>query len=320
MDSQLVSIIIPTFNRSHLLSDVLNSVIEQTHTHWECIIVDDGSTDDTLNILENYCNQDKRFRFYKRPNNRPKGANACRNYGFEKSKGNFVNWFDSDDIMKSDFLESKLNLMQDDLDMVFSYGAYFKDNVLDYEVSKPKVEGTILNFIKGTFYLSTPGPLWKRSFLVNKMLFDENRHKIQDIEFHFRMLIENLNFRCYEANFLFFIRRGEERISSKSGLTTRKLYDVFKYHYNALLFSDKIDKKDRQEYVYITSSKTFASLYEALIFERGFFARINTWKLYSSKIDIALKISGKTSLQKVKIYLGIFMTLIAKKGFKLMTV
>lgn len=320
MNKQLVSIIIPTFNRGHLINEALNSVLEQTHTNWECIVVDDGSTDNTSEILKSYCNQDKRFQFYKRPDDRPKGANACRNYGFEKSNGDFVNWFDSDDVMKPIFLESKLNLTQENLDAVFSYGAYFKEDILDYEISKPKIDGTVLDFVKGTFYLQTMGPLWKRSFLVDKLLFDENRNKLQDTEFYFRLLIKGAKFVFFETDFLFFLRRGEERISSKSGLTTRKLQDVFEYHYSTLNNSDKIPEHQVEEYIEVTSKKTLASLYESLIFEDNILKRIKVWQHCKSKTIKTINSSKKSLSKKMKIYLGIFMTIVAKKGHKLMTV
>src|SRR5690606_30140770 len=79
-------------------------------TNWECIIVDDGSTDNTAEILKTYCEKDVRFQYHHRPQNRPKGANACRNYGFELCSGEYVNWFDSDDIMNHDLLQIKTTI------------------------------------------------------------------------------------------------------------------------------------------------------------------------------------------------------------------
>jgi len=99
----LVSIIIPTFNRAHLLGETLDSVITQTYSNWECIVVDDGSYDYTEELMDFYSRKNPRIIFVRRPDNRPKGANACRNYGFELSKGKYVNWFDSDNFMLSDF-------------------------------------------------------------------------------------------------------------------------------------------------------------------------------------------------------------------------
>ena len=82
----LISIIIPTYNRSHLLGETLDSVLIQTYRNWECIVVDDGSTDYTPELMEFYIRKDSRFSFYRRPEEKAKGANACRNYGFEKSR------------------------------------------------------------------------------------------------------------------------------------------------------------------------------------------------------------------------------------------
>lgn len=107
--SDLVSIIIPTYNRAHLISETLDSIKAQTYTDWECIVVDDGSHDGTEHLLEYYAKNDSRFKYYKSPSSKPKGANACRNFGFEVSSGVFIQWFDSDDFMFEAFLEIKIN-------------------------------------------------------------------------------------------------------------------------------------------------------------------------------------------------------------------
>ena len=71
----LISIIIPTYNRASVIEDTLNSLVLQTYTNWECLIVDDGSKDDSIKIIENYAIEDKRFKLLERPKNKPKGAN-----------------------------------------------------------------------------------------------------------------------------------------------------------------------------------------------------------------------------------------------------
>ena len=108
----LLSIIIPTYNRAHLIGETLDSVLGQTYKNWECIIVDDGSTDKTPEVIANYIQKDSRFQFYNRPSDRPKGANACRNFGYEISTGKYVKWFDSDDIMHPEFLEKQINVLK----------------------------------------------------------------------------------------------------------------------------------------------------------------------------------------------------------------
>ena len=107
----LVSIIIPTFNRAHLIGETLDSVLAQTYTNWECIVVDDGSTDATGDLMESYVKKDTRFRYHHRPKNRLTGGNAARNYGFELSKGEYLNFFDSDDLMDINKISIQVNLL-----------------------------------------------------------------------------------------------------------------------------------------------------------------------------------------------------------------
>ena len=112
MTDPLVSIIIPTYNRAHLIGETLDSVLVQTYENWECIIVDDGSTDNTSKLLESYVQKDSRFQYHHRPSNRLKGANACRNYGFELSKGDYIQWLDSDDLLAENKISDQILLLK----------------------------------------------------------------------------------------------------------------------------------------------------------------------------------------------------------------
>lgn len=100
-----VSVIIPNYNREHLIIDTLESIKIQTYVDFECIIVDDHSSDNSWKVVQAWITTDSRFKLFKRPQTRKKGANACRNYGFELSSGRYIQWFDSDDLMTPDHLE-----------------------------------------------------------------------------------------------------------------------------------------------------------------------------------------------------------------------
>jgi glycosyltransferase involved in cell wall biosynthesis len=114
-----ISIIIPVYNRATLLPMTIESIIGQTFTHWECILVDDQSTDDSFAVMEAYQKKDNRIKVYKRPLDLKKGANACRNFGFTKSSASHIKWFDSDDIMLLNHLEIAYKaLVDNDLDFV----------------------------------------------------------------------------------------------------------------------------------------------------------------------------------------------------------
>ncbi|OXA81459.1 glycosyltransferase family 2 protein [Flavobacterium frigidimaris] len=109
MNNPLVSIIIPTYNRANLITETLNSILMQSYENWECIVVDDGSTDNTKFIVDYYKEKDSRFQYHIRPKNRMGGGNAARNYGFELSKGEFIQWFDDDDLMDKNKIKKKLD-------------------------------------------------------------------------------------------------------------------------------------------------------------------------------------------------------------------
>lgn len=191
MSQPLVSIIIPTYNRANLISETLRSIRLQTYQNWECIIVDDGSTDDSEEVIAEFCTQDNRFQFFKRPQSQPKGANTCRNLGLAYSKGDYINWFDSDDVMFDNFLEQKLKpfLQQPDLDVVSS--GFVKYNPEGDVTSKPYNinlrKNPLTEYANRNLSLNTPTFLYKRTVL-NGMIFDESLSRAQDLDFTFRII------------------------------------------------------------------------------------------------------------------------------------
>lgn len=109
------------YNRAELIKETLNSILSQSYQNWECIVVDDGSTDSTKETVEMYIKKDDRVQFFNRPKEKPKGANSCRNFGFEKSTGSLIQWFDSDDLMTESFLKLKVEAIgKENYDYVIS--------------------------------------------------------------------------------------------------------------------------------------------------------------------------------------------------------
>ena len=80
----IVTIIMATFNRAHFISETLNSIVNQTYENWECIIVDEGSIDNTEGIMKELCEKDSRFSYYKKDLSKyNKGLSGTRNYGLD---------------------------------------------------------------------------------------------------------------------------------------------------------------------------------------------------------------------------------------------
>ena len=196
METPLVSIIIPTFNRAHLIGETLDSIMAQTYTNWECIIVDDGSTDNTSEIVGGYVEKDPRFQYHHRPKDRLPGGNAARNYGFEVSKGEYVNWFDSDDIMLPDFLQKKIDLIQKgNYDFVISNSINFNDNNIETEIFEHNNIGlkiTAEHYIKGEInWITNDVMLLSRT--LKDIRFNEKLHSGQEYNFFSRYLLTSTN-------------------------------------------------------------------------------------------------------------------------------
>lgn len=110
----LISIIIPTFNRNELLFETLNSVLYQSYKNWECLIIDDGSEDSTKNIANGFCDADHRFKYYYGPSFQLMGSAACRNFGFYRSKGDYIQFLDDDDLISGQKIELQVMALEID--------------------------------------------------------------------------------------------------------------------------------------------------------------------------------------------------------------
>lgn len=110
MQGPEISIIIPTYNRANIISDCLNSIVGQTFRNWECIIVDDHSTDDTLQLINEWISKDPRIRYC--VNTRTKGAQGSRNTGIMEAKYSWIAFNDSDDEWMPDKLERQVRELE----------------------------------------------------------------------------------------------------------------------------------------------------------------------------------------------------------------
>ncbi|MFC0263490.1 glycosyltransferase family 2 protein [Fontibacter flavus] len=228
MHNPLVSILIPNYNKALYLRETLDSVLAQTYTNWECIIVDDHSTDNSWEILEKYAQKDSRFKIFKRPENRKKGGNAARNYAFEKSEGEFINWLDSDDLLLKNTIEEKLNLLISNLILDFVIGNIRKLNSSSKNLEiVPKIRlddkniDPVFGTINGTFWVQTSLPLFKRSFLEKfNFLFNEEILIGQESEFFTRVFLKKPFFE-HIPNALHLWRITE---SSKTGIVRKSSF------------------------------------------------------------------------------------------------
>lgn len=213
----LISIIIPTYNRAHLLGETLESIILQTHENWECIVIDDGSEDYTTELMEFYIALDLRIFYFKRPVGRLKGANSCRNFGFEQSKGQYINWFDDDDLMHPQKLERQLKFLEESsFSFCVCHSVTFKerrDNLIELRSKNLSSRNPFFDFLIMKTTFMTPSVLWRRSFIATREnLFDEELQAAQEWEFHLRILNEQKEFGILLEN-LDFLRNHSKSVT-----------------------------------------------------------------------------------------------------------
>ena len=166
----LVSIIIPVYNQEKYLAETLNSVLNQTYSNWECVLVNDGGTDNSVAILQPFLTQDNRFHFI---NSENKGVSHARNLALKQVKGDFILFLDGDDLIHSEKIELAISNFQKDSDLsiVFNTTNYFQ-NTIENVLYPMKITPELLNFNSLLLYWGEKIILPIHSAIIKKTLFD----------------------------------------------------------------------------------------------------------------------------------------------------
>lgn len=167
----LVSIIVPCFNHSRFIAEAIDSILSQTYQHFECIIVDDGSTDDTVNIVNKYVDGDDRVRYIFQDNS---GPAVARNTGLINSKGKYIQFLDADDIIVKDKIYKQVIEFEakPHLDIIYSEYICFDDEDPNktWTYSRVVFEGSPCNDLAANWGKSLSIPI--HCFLYKKTCFE----------------------------------------------------------------------------------------------------------------------------------------------------
>ncbi|SDD47231.1 glycosyltransferase family 2 protein [Niabella drilacis] len=188
------SIVIPAHNNADSIIETIHSVKDQSFKEWQCIIVDDYSTDYTAVSVQNCVCGDNRFLFIK--NDSGKGANVCRNLGMNKSNGKYLVFLDADDILLPFCLQNRADVLSGKkVDLLISPTVHF-DTSLDRAIGTFKcaqnfsLDEMIAAFIEHRILWTTTGATWKRDFLLRIGGWNENYPRLQDVELNIRALLQ----------------------------------------------------------------------------------------------------------------------------------
>lgn len=296
MELPLISVIIPTYNRMKLLEETLSSVKAQTYTNWECIIVDDGSTDGTAEMINSEAKNNPRIHYLKRPESLPKGASACRNYGFSFCKGQFINWFDDDDLMHPRFLEKKAAKLIDNSEAACCFSKmqpFYTENGEQFYLKETNIvfDDVFESFVLGKISLGTPNPLWRRSVLENEpVLFDETLKQSQDLELYSRLFFKHRNVMAINEILMYF-RVKHASISKKFMEETHSFAPSFLEVRNRILALSPENKKLNRHIV-----KSVLGYFRAALAQKDYKTAEDCLNFVKNKI------SGATLKEKVKLF------------------
>lgn len=222
--SPTVSVIIPTYNRVHLISRAIQSVLNQSYRDFEIIVVDDCSTDVTEVIIKDFQEQDKRIRYIRHEKN--KGGSAARNTGITSAKGDYIALLDDDDGWLPEKIEKQVIKFRNSPDKVgviycgFFYVLEESGNIVAESV--PALRGNIYANLLKNCILGSPTPLIRRTCFQKAGLYDETLPSAQDWDMWIRLS------KYYEFDFIpdilakHYIHGGQISVDINAKIQARK--------------------------------------------------------------------------------------------------
>jgi len=224
-DSDFISVVMPAFNSEAYIREAIDSVVQQTYSHWELIVVDDGSTDGTGDVVGKYVLEDDRIRYIHQDNSGPASA---RNNGIQASRYPYIAFLDSDDIWFHDKLEKQMNFAVTHPGYVVYGGVRYlwgKDGtfVEDKETKNFRNFATIAE--NAEYFLFHPNLTMTCSVLLEKSMlekvgrFDQTLSSSEDDDLYFRLALNYKFFALQEP--VFYRRRHTENITAN--LTSKEI-------------------------------------------------------------------------------------------------
>jgi glycosyltransferase involved in cell wall biosynthesis len=205
-----VSVIVPLYNAEKFIAETIESIINQSYKNWELIIVDDGSTDKSLEIVRSF--ESKKIKVFSQPN---KGASAARNYGLEQSTGEYIQYLDADDILASNKFETQVNLLQSSSPDCITSCAWgrFQNSVSQAQFKPEKVwsDYSPINWLidswEGHGMMQTACWLTPRTVIEKAGLWNEDLSLNDDGEYFCRVLLNSSGIR-FASNTAVYYRSG----------------------------------------------------------------------------------------------------------------
>lgn len=282
MSQPLISIIVPCYNVEAFIKKGLQSIYLQTYTNWECILVDDGSKDNVSGEIDIWVKIDSRFKYIYQDN---EGVSSARNKGLDHATGDYILFFDPDDLFSTNALENLISLAKDDIDIIIGKNAITNGqnyDIVEYLVhySKPlqKVSNQDKNLIK--IVVEEPiicvawNKLYRRDFLKthnlkfkkgvlheDELWFFETLFKANAVIFNneptyfynvtnVNSVINNISLKNLESYLKIIAYVYDTYYKTEKDSTNKELISVYVTHLKVKAiqhYYKKLNKKDRQK-------------------------------------------------------------------------
>ena len=234
------SIIIPAYNRSNLILDTLTSVLHQTFSDWECIVVDDGSKDNTRQVVQNVIEKDNRFKYVYQENTE---RSAARNNGIKHASGKYICFLDSDDQFTEVHLQGLFDII---VKREFKYEIYYTDCTIvkpseRIEVIDP-LEKDLIHFL--VHHPIIPARICASAEIFKNNLYDEDIVVVEDLILWLRLAIQYSFYHVSKNTVLYFLH-DDNSVDIKNTGFQKRLAGLLKFQkrYPSIWLS--ISKVDR---------------------------------------------------------------------------
>lgn len=246
----LVTVVIPMFNAFPFIVEMLECMEKQTYNNWELIIVDDGSTDESVSTVNGFVEKDPRIKLIKRPENRKKGGNTCRNIGLENARGEYIIWFDADDLIAPYCLEQRVEFMERNLAIDFAVSRLLGFNNVPYDNMTRaygfSFNGNIVNrFIGNNPFFVIVTNIYRRSALnVHNIRWDEDLKSHQDVDMNLECFCKKLKFKLISDNRPTYFWR----LSGNPKSVSKNIYSESHLKTNLYYFEKQVNRFTEKKY------------------------------------------------------------------------
>ena len=249
---QLVSVIIPCYNQAHYIGQALESVLEQTYTHWECIVVNDGSQDQSEDVIKSFTQHDSRIQYVYQKN---AGVAAARNKGFSKAKGDYIQFLDGDDWLHPDKLKTQFAYLNKHTSIDIVYCNHFhyyeqKDLYEQYTFTKVKdLRQEVLYEWDRGFNIPPHAPLYRASiWSKNDLPYPSDYNlRYEDWVFWALLGLKNVTIQYQDINLAYYRVHGSNFTSNYKNkaknalLAANYIAELLKDDEKVSFLSDTID-------------------------------------------------------------------------------